>query len=634
MNREQVLQQAYQLLQSQDPVAAIGLIEPLLTNNPRDTQSLQLIVMALQAQGRFAKALHYLELWLSIEPRNIDVLVNAGSCCSNLGKLAEAARYFKSAIKLSPRNALAWSNLGFVYYQHQDYANAEKALVKAIGLDKRLALAHNNLGHTCLALNRWREARDSYRKALAIDPAIPDALSALVYTQRTLCDWSGIDEREAQLLAESGQRIRQGQATHIAPFSALFMRINGLQLREILQSYATRKAAQVEQLAPRKPSSPETVGRPLRIAYLSCAFRPHATCHLAHSLFAQHDTSHFELFSYAATAPDLNHEQVQSIQRHSRMTDLSGFSDRDAALRIQQDRIDILIDLDGHIESNRHMIAAYRPAPVQVNYLGFPGTMGAPWIDYIIGDHTVTPIGAEAEFLEHVVRMPGCYQFNNFRALAQPETPARKALGLPENDTVFCCFNIGRKIEPEVFNCWMQILEQVPGAVLWFVSDGPEMEENLRQRANEANIDPSRLVFAPRVPATEHLARQCCADLFLDTFFCSAHTTASDALWAGLPVITCEGESFANRVAASIVRAAGLEECVVKKRADYVALAIELGTATEKRQALKEKLAGKLNSSALFDSAAYTRQLERAYQQMWANHLAGAHQLIDLGPGD
>ena len=367
---------------------------------------------------------------------------------------------------------------------------------------------------------------------------------------------------------------------------------------------------------------------------MSCAYRRHATCHLAHSLFEQHDATRFELFAYAATPPDLAHEQVQAIARHSQLVDLGQLSDYEAALRIQRDEIDILVDLDGHIESNRHMIAAYRPAPVQVNYLGFPGTSGAPWIDYLIGDYTVTPPGSDTEFTEHVVRLPDCYQFNNFRALDNEAVPARAQLNLPEQAVVYCCFNIGRKIEPEVFACWMEILNQVPEGVLWFVSDGDAMQANLKNQASAAGIASERLIFAERVPATAHLARQRCADLFLDTFYCSAHTTASDALWAGLPVLTCEGSSFANRVAASIVRAAGLTDCVLASPTAYQAKAIELGKDASALKSLKNTLAQSIDNARLFDSATYARHLESAYHQMWNNQLSGKHQAIELKSDD
>jgi len=305
----------------------------------------------------------------------------------------------------------------------------------------------------------------------------------------------------------------------------------------------------------------------------------------------------------------------------------------EAARRIYDDHIDILIDLKGYTGQARPEILVDRPAPIQVNYIGFPGTMGADFIDYIIGDPFVTPLEHQPFYAEKIVQLPNSYQPNDTKRTIAA-APARRDCGLPEQGFVFCAFNSAHKFTPEMFDVWMRLLNAVPDSVLWVLSRSSATEQNLRREAAARGVAPERLIFAPCLPLAEHLGRQRLADLFLDTLPYNAHTTTSDALWAGLPVVTCAGETFAGRVAGSLLRAVGLPELVTTSLADYETTALALAREPQKLAALKEKLARNLPSAPLFDTARYTRDLEAAYVRMWDRWQAGeAPQAIVLNGG-
>jgi predicted O-linked N-acetylglucosamine transferase (SPINDLY family) len=452
----------------------------------------------------------------------------------------------------------------------------------------------------------------------------------LIFANKSTCNWKNINQYEKLLISQSEKLINSGLKTHVTPFTAIFLKLSNIQQQQIFKSYASHNSKPQNPLWHKQITSNKNK---LRIGYVSSAYRDHATSHLIHALFQYHDYNQVEVYCYAGTKPDLNVSAVQSIQHYSDyFFDLSELSDSDAAIKISNDQIQILIDLDGYTTSNRHGIFKWRPAPIQVNFLGFPGSMGANWNQYIIGDNTVTPAEWDTTCTESPVRMPNCYQLNSHKYLTVDPTPTRDSLSLPDDAIIYCCFNIARKIESTVFNCWMEILKSVPKAMLWILVDDKITKDNILREAAKRGIDKTRLAFAKRVPSAENLARQKIADVFLDTFFCTAHTTASDALWAGLPVITMRGDTFANRVAASIVSAAGLAECITSTPEQYTALAITLGNNPNQLAKLKHKLEHNREQCALFDTPLYVKHLEQAFQQMWINHQANQVKPIDVKP--
>jgi predicted O-linked N-acetylglucosamine transferase (SPINDLY family) len=365
----------------------------------------------------------------------------------------------------------------------------------------------------------------------------------------------------------------------------------------------------------------------IRLGYFSADFHNHATSYLMAELFEYHDKDRFELVALSF-GPDLQDQMQQRISAaFDKFIDVRKQSDKDVALLSRNLGIDIAIDLKGFTQDSRVGIFAFEAAPIQVNYLGYPGTMGASYFDYLVADKTLIPEGSQIHYSEKIVYLPNSYQVNDTQRRIADKVFAREELDLPDSGFVFCCFNNNYKITPHTFESWMRILRRVDGSVLWLLEDNPTASTNLRKEAQRRDVNPNRLVFAKRIPLPEHLARHCAADLFVDTLPCNAHTTASDALWAGLPVLTCMGEAFASRVAASLLNAIGLPELITSRQEDYEALAVELATNPERLKSVKAKLEQNRLTTPLFDTKLFTRHIEDAYTQMIERYRA------DLAPG-
>jgi predicted O-linked N-acetylglucosamine transferase (SPINDLY family) len=355
----------------------------------------------------------------------------------------------------------------------------------------------------------------------------------------------------------------------------------------------------------------------IRVAYLSADFKTHATAFLMAELFERHDRERFEWHAMSFGIDDGSETRARLVAAFDRFHDVRGMSNAEAARLIRGLEIDIAVDLKGYTQDARPEILAHRPAPVAAAYLGYPGTMGAPFIDAIIGDAIVTPFEHQPHFTEQIVQLPHSYQVNDTRRRIAERAPTRVEAGLPDQSFVFCSFNNNWKIAPEVFDVWMRLLLATPGSVLWLLRDNDAAGRNLRAEAARRDVDPARLIFAERLLPEEHLARHRLADLFLDTLPCNAHTTASDALWAGLPVLTCPAGAFAGRVAASLVQAAGLPELIAPDLAAYEALALGLAREPAALAEIKAKLARNRDACPLFDAARSARHIEAAYTTMW-----------------
>jgi predicted O-linked N-acetylglucosamine transferase (SPINDLY family) len=355
----------------------------------------------------------------------------------------------------------------------------------------------------------------------------------------------------------------------------------------------------------------------VRIAYLSADFHQHAMAYLMAELFERHDRSRFEIIGASFGVDDKSQMRKRLVAAFDQFHDVCRKSDEAVAKLLHDLQIDIAIDLMGYTRDFRFGILAYRPAPIQASYLGFPGTMGAEFINYIIADKTVAPFEHQAFYTEKIVHLPDCYQVNDTKRKIAERTPTRQEAGLPDNGFVFCCFNNNWKITPDIFSVWMRLLRAVEGSVLWLVGDNKSAERNLRMEAQAWGIDPARLVFAGRLPPEDHLARHRVADLFLDTLPYNAHTTASDALWAGLPLVTRLGEAFAGRVAASLLNAIGLPELVTHSIEDYETLALRLAKDPSLLQGYRNQLAKNRLTHPLFDTDRFRRHMEASYLQMW-----------------
>jgi predicted O-linked N-acetylglucosamine transferase (SPINDLY family) len=536
------------------------------------------------------------------------------------GDMAGTERLLREAIEMSPTFARACSNLGTVLWGQHRFDDGMALLRKAVELDPRYAGARVNLGVALYMSDATDESVEQFREALRLDPENSAAHLNILMPLLDTCDWDAA-EAEVNLLSARWRETRSTAILDcISPFVSLLVPIPQefrLQIARHHSMQASRRVAS----APVLQRAARNTHRRLRIGYLSADLHNHATAHLATGLFEQHDRSRFESFAYSFGADDGSDYRRRLVAAFDHFIDISNASHHEAAQRIANDAIDILIDLKGHTEESRPEIMALRPAPIQVNYLGFPGTMGADFIDYIVADPTVIPVADIHNYTEKIVWMPACYQVNDHRQRIADRVMQRAEFGLPEG-FVFCSFNKHFKIERSLFNVWLGILANAQGSVLW-LQEGPG-EKRLRAHASQRGVDPERLIFARLLPKPEHLARLRLADLFLDTLTYNAHTTASDALWAGLPLLTCPNNGFAGRVAASLLKAIGLPELIAADLAAYERQAIAFARNPEPLRALAGRLEANRLLLPLFDTVRFTRDLERAYETMWERHVAGA----------
>lgn len=484
-----------------------------------------------------------------------------------------------------------------------------------------------------------RVLSDKNRQASPPDSAPKPVSAAALWIAGRLarlndCDWDGFADLCAGLPALVRRELESGRKEPLQPFLSLHLPLDGRLRLDIARALSRRIADQAERLLPgRRLHAGHTAAERLRIGYLSADFRNHPSAHLMRSLFAQHDRTRFEITAYALLPGDGSRWHRDIAASCERFVDLSGLSNLDAARRIAADGIDILIDLMGHTRYARHEIPAMRPAPVQAGYLGFPGTVGGDWLDYILVDGTVFVPEEAGNFTEQPVYLPDCYMVTDDRQEIAASGMTRSDAGLPADGFVYCCFNGSRKILPGDFASWMRILARVPGAILWLFEGDGEACTSLRREAAAQGIDPARLIFAPYLDKPLHLERIALADLFLDTAVYNAHTTSVDALWAGVPVLTCPGADFPSRVAASHLRAIGLPETIVPTRTAYEDRAVRLAENRAELEALKERLRHRRTTSPLFDTARFARNIERAFAAMWDRHTAGeAPAPISLAP--
>ncbi|MFC5354980.1 tetratricopeptide repeat protein [Azospirillum himalayense] len=605
---------------------------------------------ALRRQGRAAEAEAHHRAALSWLPDFGGNHFNLGLTLQALGRTADAADAYGEAARLMPRFAPAPCNQGVLLRALGRREAAEAALRRAVALDPTLVPGWLNLGAVVQGLGRETAAAGCYRNALALRPdlaeahanlglavkedgrvvdslpaferalalGLPDAggvLAQLVQQMRHLGRWDGLAERSTQLTA----LVRGGGTRQVHPWIFLGEGAGPAAELDCARRYADWRTQGIAAMPVRRAAGPH--GR-LRVGYLSADYHEHATAALIAELIERHDRNRVEVIGYSYGPDDGGPMRRRLTAAFDGFVNLAALSHAEAAARIRADRVDILVDLKGYTQHARPEIAAHRPAPVQVQWLGYPGTMGAGFIDYVIGDPLVTPFDHQPFYAERIVQLPLCYQPNDrSRPIGPP--PSRAACGLPERGMVFCCFNAAYKITPALFDLWCRLLRAVPDGVLWLLDSHPESSANLRREAARRGVVEDRLVFAPRRPPAEHLARYRLADLFLDTTPVGAHTTASDALWAGLPVLTVPGEGFASRVGASLLRAAGLPELAVRSLADYEATALRLAGDPDGLAKLKARLAAERGRAPLFDTDRFARALERAYATMWDIHTVG-----------
>ena len=568
--------------------------------------------------GRLDESIRCLRKCIELEPGSAEALDGLGNTLQEQGQLDEAIVCYQAAIRSAPGFAAPYNGLGCALLRENRLNEAVDSLQKAISLQTDLAGAHLNLGNAHSLRGASDLAVRSYLSALELRPGDAAIRESLLFEMQKTCDWSRFDE----LCALQRQSVSDSQL--ISPFSLLTIPSFAREQLQCARNFAKRQASAVaadrERVAFRFDRAPRSK---LRIGYLSADFHDHVTAYVMAEMFELHDASRFETIAYSYGPDDASPVRARLKRAFSRFVDVRAFSHAAAASAIHADRVDILVDLKGYTQHARTEISALRPAPVQVSYMGYPGTMAADFIDYFVVDRFVVPAAQADNYGEKLVFMPGSYYVND-RKRPVTAPPPRRELGLPENSIVFCCFNQAYKILPDVFSRWMRLLAAVPGSVLWLLETNRWAQQNLRREAGGRGIQPDRLIFAPRVSSDRHLARIGAADLFLDTLPYNAHTTATDALWVGLPVLTLPGETFASRVAGSLLTAAGVPELITGSAAEYEALALGLARDPGRLAALRAKLVRNRATAPLFDTPAFTRHLETAYETMWRIHSSGS----------
>jgi protein O-GlcNAc transferase len=605
--------------------------------------------IVLRMLNRPADALASYERGLALDPRSAQLHCNRGNMLYELKRLDEALSAYDKALSLQPDLGEAWVGRGNAYADLQRFDAAFAAFERALSLNPRLDNAWLGRANSLSDLGRQAEAVSAYERALTLNPDLenawlgrgsalydlrrfdealtafdkafqlrPDLISAegaRLNCKMTICDWRTFEDDAGHVV----RSVRNGRPC-IAPFAFLAVPSTAEDQLRCAVTWVTQKFPKSDGQAWRRTSYRHDK---IRVAYVSADLHQHAVALVMAGVFEHHDRSRFATTAISTGPDDGSDMRKRLEQSFDRFRDVRTRTDDEIASEIVSAEIDILIDLGGFTRNNRTGIFSRRPAPIQVSYLGYPGTMGAGFIDYIVSDTTVIPQSHRPFYAEKVIGLPHSYlAIDNLRP-ASDKAFTRAECGLPQDGFVFCCFNNNYKILPATFDSWMRVLAQVQGSVLWLVQDNDSAADNLRREATTRGISPDRLIFATRLPPAEHLARQRLAGLFLDTFPYNAHTTASDAVWVGLPVLTRIGETFVGRVAASLLNAIGLPELITQTQDAYEKLAIELAMHPDKLAGIKSKLAANRLASPLFDTARFTRHIERAYEAIHERQQSG-----------
>jgi predicted O-linked N-acetylglucosamine transferase (SPINDLY family) len=649
---------------------------------------------ALLHQGEHGAAIQELERVLSLDPADATARLNLGQAYAGAGRWNEAARAFERVLENDPRHSDALFNLGVASSEQRDHERARSCFERLLGLDARNADARERLASSCFAVGRYGEACTHLRELVRLRPgdsalhvalaeacfevgaldraqaaarraveldrsaagaysvlarlhyvrgeldhaieALEDAgeaadsgplLGLLFHLLHRVCDWP-----KWRAAWEKAAVAIETSADVGSPFSLLCEETTPAQQLVYTRRWAAARFASIRAAEPPRPVRADKPDRRLRVGYFSSDFQDHAIGHLIIEVLELHDSRSFEIFAYSYGPDDGSAVRARLRSGVEHFVDVSRETDDAIVARMRADALDLLVDLKGYTVGDRLTVMAHRPCAVQLTWLGYPGTSGADFIDYVIADGYIIPEAAEAFYSERVLRMPLCYQPNDRKRPILSPGP-RSQYGLPENSFVFCCFNQAVKILPEVFARWMSLLRRVPESVLWLLEDNRWAADNLKRAAADEGIDPARLILAPRLPNEEHLARFGAADLALDTFPYTSHTTASDGLWMGCPLVALCGETFAARVSASIVSGAGFPDLVTHSLEEYEALAFRLATDRAALGDIRSRLSMARREAPLFDSQKFARDLEDLYLDVVRRSAPSSPTLLPKGEG-
>jgi len=588
--------------------------EAALSINPDYLESLYNIAVISKHFGRIDEALKRFRKVLLLNPNHVESLLNIGLIHKDIGDDFRALDFYKKAILLKPNYYQAYNNIGIIKAEQGDIQSALNLFNKALSIKPDCIDPLNNIASVQVIKGKRKDSIAFFEKVIALKPNHEAARVAKLHQQAHICDWQGIED-ERSWIPKLGIHKQE-----IVPISLLSLEDSPGRHKKRSELYCKNKFLQKPLPFDFKIKERH---KPIHVAYFSSDFREHPVAYLIAKVLEQHNRDKFKVYGYSIKKIEKDHLHKRLVGSFDVFRELGELSDKEAALLSREDGIDIAINLNGYTQNSRTGIFAYRAAPIQINYLGYPGTLGTDFMDYIIADRTLITKDTEQFYSERPIYLPDTYMPTDNTRQISKKLMTRKEMDLPEDGFVFCCFNNNYKITSEEFEIWMRLLGKVKDSVLWLRKSNEWSENNFRKEAQKRNINPSRLVFAGTAIMEEHLARHKLADLFLDTFNFNAHTTASEALWAGLPVVTKIGRGFAARVAGSLLKAIDLSELITETNEEYEALILELATNEKKLLTIREKLKSNHLSKPLFNTELYTKNLENAYLEVYKNYSQG-----------
>jgi predicted O-linked N-acetylglucosamine transferase (SPINDLY family) len=564
---------------------------------------------------QFEEAIKNYDLAINLNPKLAEVYNNKGNALKEIRKFEEAIKNYELAINLNPKLAEVYNNKGNALKEIRKFEEAIKNYELAINLNPNFAEAYFNTATALQDIKNFEKAVLYFEKALLLDKEIPFCKGYLLHAKMLCCNWSGLNE----LYKEIYNDVEKNRYS-ATPFGYQAICDDESNLQKCAQLYSSKRFPEIKNNFFSKKVSKN---KKIKIGYLCGEFREQATSILMTEVWEKHNKEDFEIIAFDSGWDDKSLRRNRIINAFDKFIDISKVSDFDAAKLIYKEQIDILINLNGFFGTGRPVVFSYRPAGIQINYLGFPGTIGSKYIDYILCDQTVLPPESKKFYNEKIIYLPDSYQANDTKRNISDKKFLREELSLPKESFVFCCFNNNYKITPNMFDVWVTLLKKIDNSVLWLIEGNFEATENLKKEAKIRNIDVSRLIFAKRMKLEDHLARHKNADLFLDTLPYNAHTTASDSLWAGLPVLTCLGKAFPGRVAASLLRSLDLPELITYSENEYISKAEELALNPEKLTLIKNKLDTNKFSQPLFNTELFCRNLESVFQIIFERYSFG-----------
>ena len=609
---ENDLKKAVELYENGKLSSAKKICLEIYKKNSNQFDNLRLLNFIYFKEKNFSKALEFINKAIKINSNYAEAYNEQGIALYELKQLHLAIKSYDRAIKINPKYADAYYNKGLALHELKKIEKAIENYDMTININSNYLFAHYNKGFALQQLKKFDSSLESYYKAFKIDPNFNFLLGKIIHTKSLLCNWEFFDEN----LKNLKNKLNKNEASSL-PFATLSLYDSPLLQKKTTETWIKKTYSNINKL---KSISKHKPNKKIRLGYYSADFHNHATSHLIAYMLELHDKSKFELFGFSF-GPDKNDEMRKRISSSfDHFVDVRLKSDVDIVKLSRNFKIDIAIDLKGITTDARFGIFINRCAPIQISYLGFPGTSGTDLIDYIIAHKTLIPKENQKFFSEKIIYLPDSYQPNDYTKKMSKKVFTREELSLPKNAFVFCCFNQNYKITPNIFNIWMKILKKIEGSVLWLIKDSNEGANNLKKEANKRGINPDKIIFAKRMPISEHLARHKMADLFIDTFPYTAHTTCSDALWSGLPVITLMGQSFASRLSGTLLNAVGLNELIATTEKDYEDLIINLAKDSNQLKIIKNKLEKNKINQPIFNTKLYTKKIESAYKEIYKRY--------------